>query len=152
MAEQNDSTHYLTHEVWYDPVEDGVPQPEASLSSAESPEVLCSLGNNIGEQLDGDGAQALAVSSNCEEHLRVRLFGVLLDSGHLRRDACTVLSGLAHVALTFAEDFLEGFGDLWSFEPSCQLLHDPVTIWGGQGLLNPILNLQAEQREAQICT
>uniref|UniRef100_A0A3Q2D477 Uncharacterized protein n=1 Tax=Cyprinodon variegatus TaxID=28743 RepID=A0A3Q2D477_CYPVA len=59
---------HLTHEVWYDPMEDGVLQSETFLSSAQNPKVLCSLGNNIG---------------HFEEHQRVSVFGVLLDSGHV---------------------------------------------------------------------
>uniref|UniRef100_A0A672FY97 Uncharacterized protein n=1 Tax=Salarias fasciatus TaxID=181472 RepID=A0A672FY97_SALFA len=44
--------------LWYDPVEDGVPQPEALLSGTQSPEVLCRLGYNVGEELDSDAAAA----------------------------------------------------------------------------------------------
>lgn len=74
---------YLTHEVWYDPVKDGVLKAEAFLAGAEGSEVLSSLGNNVGEKLYGDGAQRLAVNSYFEEHLWVGLPRVLLDSGHL---------------------------------------------------------------------
>lgn len=81
----NNKFPHLTHEIWYDPVEDGVLQPKAVLASAESPEVLCSLGNNVGEKLYGDGAQWLVISRHFEEHLWVSLSGVFLDSGHLWR-------------------------------------------------------------------
>uniref|UniRef100_A0A3P9K3C0 Uncharacterized protein n=1 Tax=Oryzias latipes TaxID=8090 RepID=A0A3P9K3C0_ORYLA len=75
---------YLTHEIWYDPVKDGVLKAKAFLAGAEGSEVLSSLGNNVGEKLYGDGAERLVISSYFEEHLWVGLSRVLLDSGHLR--------------------------------------------------------------------
>uniref|UniRef100_A0A8D3A3M3 Uncharacterized protein n=1 Tax=Scophthalmus maximus TaxID=52904 RepID=A0A8D3A3M3_SCOMX len=71
---------HLTHEVRYDSVEDGVSQSEAFLSGAEGPEVFCRLGHNVGEELDGDGAQCLAVGGHVEEHPWITVSGMLLNS------------------------------------------------------------------------
>lgn len=122
---------HLTHEVWYDPMEDGVLQSETFLSSAQSPEVLCSLGNNMWEQLNGDVAQWFIISGHFEEHQRVSVFGVLLDSGHVwhwgRR---SVVTGLLEAILTFTEGLLKRLCYLGCFELGCQLLHHTFTVWG----------------------
>lgn len=75
---------YLTHEIRYDSMEDGVLQPEAFLSGAQSSEVLCCLGNDVREQLDGNGSQRFTVGCHSEEHQWIGVSGVLLDSGHVR--------------------------------------------------------------------
>lgn len=76
---------HLTHEGWYHPVEDGVLESKPFFSGAEGSEVFCSLGDDMGEKLYGDRAQRLPVGRHCEEHSGVRVSGVLLNSGHLRR-------------------------------------------------------------------
>lgn len=120
---------HLTHEGWYHPVEDGVPESETFLSGAESSEVFRCLGDNMGEKLYGDGAQRFPVGRHFEEYPGVSVSGVLLDSGHLRRGARGVAAGLAHSALTSAESLLEGFGYLGGFELGCELLHHAIAIW-----------------------
>lgn len=110
-------------------MEDGVPQPEAFLTSAESSEVLCSFGYNMGEQLYSDCAQRLAISCQLEEHLWVSVSGVLLNSGHLwRAQRRSITINLAHPVLTLAEGLFEGFGYFRGFELGRQLLNHTFTI------------------------
>lgn len=120
---------HLTHEGWYHPVEDGVPESKPFFSGAENSEVFCRLGDNMGEKLYGDRAQRFPVGRHFEEYSGVSVSGVLLNSGHLRRGTWGVAAGLAHAALTSAESFLEGFGYLSGFELGCELLHHTVAIW-----------------------
>lgn len=115
-------------------MEDGVPKPEAFLAGAESPEVLCCLGDNMGKKLDGDGAQWLAVTCHFEEHPGVSVSGVFLNSGHLGRgDTRGVSFSLACAALTLSEGLLEGFSYFRGFELGCQLLHYTVAVWEDRG-------------------
>lgn len=121
---------HLTHEVWYHPVKDGVLKAKTSLSSTENPEVLRRLGDNMREQLDGDGTKWFLVGCYFEEHPWVGLSGVLLDPGHLMYGGARgVATGEVHVLLTSTEDFLEGFSDVCAFKFSCQLLHNTVALW-----------------------
>lgn len=58
----------LAHEVGDDTVEDGALVAKALLASAECPEVLSSLGDNIASQLNHDPAGGLAVDGHVEEN------------------------------------------------------------------------------------
>lgn len=110
-------------------MEDGGLQPQALLPGAEGPEVLCRLRDDVGEKLHGDGAQQLVIGGHVEEHQGVRVSGVLLDSGHLRRgDTRHVAFRLGRAALALAEGLLEGFGYLGGFELGRQLLHCAVAV------------------------
>lgn len=61
----------LEHEAGDDSVEDCVSIAEALLASAESSEVLGSLGTDFSVELDGDSAEGLAICGDFEEALGV---------------------------------------------------------------------------------
>lgn len=72
---------HLTHELRDDPMENGVAVRKTLLSSAECPEVLCSLGDNMGKELHGEPSQCLVVCRDREVHHWVALLGQLLYTG-----------------------------------------------------------------------
>lgn len=120
---------HLTHKVWYHPVEDGVFKSKTSVAGTQNPEVLCSFGDNMCEQLYGDGAKQFIIGCHFEEHPWVTVSGVLLDSGHLMCGGTRGIgTGEAHVLLTSTKGFLEGFSNLCGFKFRCQLLHNTVAL------------------------
>ena len=120
-------TAHLTHEVGYNPVEDGVLQTKAPASRAEHPEVLRRLRDSVGIQFHADGAEDLAISGDGQENPGVGVSGLFLGSGQrLHRG---VFTGLTQLLLTVHKGLLEFVSQVGVLELGCQLLHTGIALW-----------------------
>ena len=100
-------TAHLTHEVGYNPVEDGVFQTKALASRAEHPEVFCRLWDSVGIQFNADGAEGLVISGEGQENPGISVPGMFLGSGQRLQGG--VLTGLTQPLLTLQKGLLEFF-------------------------------------------